>query len=112
MPAFARPGELWTAYNAGPIVTDRARIEQQLERYPGRHLVIVHYQPASNSQIPWVYNAANIDASDIIWAWDMGMRANQELLNYYPDRHVWLLEPDDGKPAELSPYPTHLGDPN
>jgi len=106
-PAFARPGELWTAYNAGPIATDRARIEKQLKGYPGRHLVIVHYQPGSKSQSPWVYNSANIDASEIIWAWDMGMPANQELLNYYRDRHVWLVEPADGQPARLSPYPTH-----
>ena len=29
---------------------------------------------------------------------------NQELINHYKDRTVWLLQPD-AKPVSLSPYP-------
>ena len=69
-----------------------------------RHLVIVHYAPDHNIHTEWVYNRANIDESEIVWAHDMGEVRNRELLNYYRDRKVWLLDPDK-KPIALKPYP-------
>jgi hypothetical protein len=51
----------------------------------------------------WVYNHADIDGSAVIWARDMGDARNRELLDYYRDRKVWLLEPDRPAPA-LDPY--------
>jgi hypothetical protein len=75
-----------------------------LERQAGRHLAIVHYGP--NHPIDfheWVYNGANIDAEKVIWARDMGAARNEELINYFRDRHVWMVEPD-GTPPRLLPY--------
>jgi hypothetical protein len=38
-----------------------------------------------------------------VWARDMDEKSNQELLQYFKNRSVWLLEPDES-PPKLSPY--------
>ena len=81
---------------------DRAEIVRQLKGEPGHHLVIVRYQPAYgvNHDVDheWVYNDADIDAAKIAWARDMGDSQNQELLRYFRDRHVWLVNGDQPQP--------------
>lgn len=78
---------------------DRARIMHRLEQIPGKQLVFVRYDERHSIHLEWVYNAADIDGSKVVWARDMGERANQELLQYYPDRKVWLALPDAYPPA-------------
>ena len=70
---------------------------------PGRHLILVHYDPESKEVPSWVYNSADIDNSKIVWAHDMGMAQNEELVHYCVDRHVWFFDPgkDD---TQLTPY--------
>jgi hypothetical protein len=79
---------------------DRARVLDQLTREPGQHLVIVRYNPDHEILAEWVYNRADIDNAKVVWARDMGAQKNEELLQYFKDRHVWLLEPDN-KPPKL-----------
>jgi hypothetical protein len=81
----------------------RANTVRTLEHSPGQHLVIVRYGPTHNFDHDWVYNAAEIDTAKVVWAWDMGEKNNQELLQYFENRNVWLLEPDES-PPRLSPY--------
>jgi hypothetical protein len=82
---------------------ERARVFNQLEHTPGQHLVIVRYRPDHDFILDeWVYNNADIDASKVIWARDMGAQ-NSELLHYFSTRRAWLVEPDYN-PARLSPY--------
>ena len=81
----------------------RVEVEKQLHAAGGRHLVIVHYEAGHNPLREYVFNAADIDGSDIVWARDMGTEGNQELLRYYRDRKVWGLEAD-GEPVELRPF--------
>lgn len=82
---------------------ERARVLNQLEHTPGKHLVIVHYKPGHDFILDeWVYNNADIDGAQVIWARDMGAQ-NAKLINYFHDRKVWLAEPDYS-PARLSPY--------
>ena len=69
----------------------------------GQHLVIVHYGPEHDSRLEYVYNDADIDASRIVWARDMGRDRNAELLRYFSSRRVWLLEGESE--LVLSPYP-------
>jgi hypothetical protein len=92
-------------YNSTQVKTDRARVQERLEAYPGMQLVIVRYRPHPKERYEWVYNRADIDNAKVVWARDMGATQNQELLNYFKDRHVWLLEPDGDQPT-VSPYPT------
>lgn len=81
----------------------RAAIAEQLQRLPGRQLVLVSYDVDHNFHHEWVYNDANIDASKVAWARDMGVAANQELLAYMKDRHAWRVN-GDASPPRLEPY--------
>jgi hypothetical protein len=81
----------------------RARISRELSQTPGQQLVLVRYSPNHHLDEEWVYNRADIDHSKIVWARDMGDARNQELLNYFKDRTVWLINPDV-LPIKLRPY--------
>jgi hypothetical protein len=50
-----------------------------------------------------VYNEADIDHAKVVWARDIGGEQNEELLRYYKDRCVWLLDADEA-PPKLSSY--------
>ncbi|HEV2492770.1 MAG TPA: hypothetical protein VG204_06815 [Terriglobia bacterium] len=86
----------------GPLY--RPRILAELEHRDGKQLVIIRYKPGHPPWDEWVYNAADIDAAKVVWARDQGTAKNRELLDYFKDRHVWLVEPD-AKPPTLLPYP-------
>ena len=81
----------------------RARLGRLLTTYPGRHLVLVRYKPGHDVGLEWVYNDADIDASKVVWARDMGAAQNRELLDYFRGRRAWWLEADD-HPPRLIPY--------
>jgi hypothetical protein len=83
---------------------ERDAIAQRLHAAGGRHLVIVRYQPKHDPFKEYVFNDADIDRSEIVWAHDMGPADNAELRRYFPSRRVWLLEPDR-RPIQLTPYP-------
>ncbi len=92
---------------------DRARALAQLEQVPGDHLVIVRYNQYHDSNNEWVYNRADIDKAKVVWARDMGDAGNTELVRYFPQRKVWLAEPDLA-PPRLSRYsiPADQGTPS
>jgi hypothetical protein len=91
----------WATTGSEPI--HRAEVTRQLHSYGGRHLVIVHYRPDHDPLLEYVFNDADIDASEIVWARDMGEEGNEDLLRYYRDRKVWVLEADRD-PPELRSY--------
>jgi hypothetical protein len=76
----------------------------RLKALPGRHLVVVRYSPDHVPHQDWVYNDADIDAAPIVWAREMDSAHNAELLRYFHDRRVWLLEPDKDL-LKLTAYP-------
>jgi hypothetical protein len=82
---------------------DRARLLTELREELGPHLVVVRYRPDHEVLEEWVYNEADIDGSKVVWARDMGTAKNQELIDYYKDRRMWLLEPDE-KPVRVTTY--------
>jgi putative effector of murein hydrolase LrgA (UPF0299 family) len=85
----------------------RARIMTQLNGQKGRHLVIVRYvkdSPGYFRHSEWVYNEADIDNAKVVWAREMDASDNRKLLEYFRDRHVWLLIFDEQKSADLLPY--------
>ena len=81
----------------------RAKIMSQLSKEAGLHLVIVRYRPDHVPVNEWVFNAADIDRSKVVWVRDMGAGKNSELTRYFKDRRAWLVEPDLAVP-KLSPY--------
>lgn len=81
----------------------RIAINQQLTEAPGKQLVFVRY--FSNHRFDeWIHNAADIDKSRVVYALELAPDDNAKLKSYYPDRTVWLLEPD-AIPPKLVPYP-------
>jgi hypothetical protein len=71
---------------------------------------LVRYTPDHDVQDEWVYNRADIDASKIVWARDMGIEQNRRLLQYYRNRKVLLWEPDLPDPqlvAQKMIHPKH-----
>jgi hypothetical protein len=82
----------------------RADVTAQLESTAGQHLVIVRYSyDHHNVNYEWVYNAADIDHSKIVWAREIPGADISPLLSYYKDRKVWLVEADS-LPVKLVPY--------
>jgi hypothetical protein len=95
------PTSAW--YGSRNFGEARASIETELEHLPGRQLVIVRYSAEHTSATEWVYNAADIDNSKVIWAREMDAANDITLIHYYKDRKVWLVQPDL-RPAKISPY--------
>jgi hypothetical protein len=100
-PALAQY-ETWDAVNHGNPER-RIQVARQLAQPPGKQLVFVRYWPQHIFQDEWVYNDADIDAAKVVWARDLGPAENEKLRHYFPDRRVWLLEPD-ARPPQLRPY--------
>ena len=82
---------------------DRERILRKLASGREQHLVIVRYSSNHILHDEWVYNRADIDGAKVVWAREMNPQANKELLNYFKNRHVWLLKADQ-LPRHLTPY--------
>ena len=78
-----------------PVSTFNKQRQELVERlkkdsYP--HLIIVKKGPDYYKHIDWIYNEADIDSSKIIWARDLGSEKNENLVEYYSDRKIWLLD--------------------
>jgi len=80
----------------------RIAINTQIALAPGKQLVLVRYG-AEHGYHEWLHNAADIDRARVVMALDLGSEENEALERYYPDRAVWLLEPD-ALPPRLTAY--------
>jgi hypothetical protein len=100
------PGATWSCEcdNTPQPGSDRAAMQSKLEKLAGKQLALVRYADDHDPSYEWVYNSADIDNSKVIWAREMDARSNEELIHYYKDRQVWLVEPDVA-PDKLSLYP-------
>jgi len=83
-----------------PAELGRENIAAEILANGGKHVVIVHYKSEEGGQ--FVFNDADIDASPIVWANDMGPEKNAELLHYYSSRKAWVLNVD-GESLAVSP---------
>jgi len=92
-----------------PPQLDRARLEAQLNQTPGQHLVIVHNRRSHTGSDDWIYNKPDIDHAKIVWARDMGPEKNEELLRYFANRQVWLVDQNDGI-MRLNAYNEHTAE--
>jgi hypothetical protein len=79
----------------------RLAIDRRLAEIPGKKLVFVRYDQHHQFH-EWIHNAADINREPVVMALDR-ISDNASLRKYYPDRSVWLLEPD-AKPVRLTPY--------
>ena len=96
-------GSLLRPRDVAAHATPRARAVAELRQYGGKHLVLVSYSPEHSFHHGVVYNGADIDGSEVIWARALDAARNRALADRYPDRSVWLLNPDE-EPLTLVPY--------
>ena len=82
----------------------RAAIVERLSHTRGKHLVIVRYPEGYNVHDDWVFNGAEIDGAKLLWARETNAQQNQKLFDYFKDRQIWLIEPEEDN-TELIPYP-------
>jgi hypothetical protein len=84
-------------------IDERAKVLSWLGKRPGGHLVIVRYSAEHHSHQEWVYNRADIDHADVVWAREIPGVDLGPLLEYFRGREVWVVEPD-AEPVTLVPY--------
>ncbi len=73
---------------------NKSRIAGELAKIPGKHLVFVKAKTDPANLFQWIYNAADIDASPIVWARDLGAERNAKLAAYFSDRDTWMADPN------------------
>lgn len=90
-----------------PIDTsvERPRIESMLRSEPGRQLCLVRYSTGHAPLDEWVFNRPDLRDARIVWARSLTPETDQELIDAFPNRHVWLLQPDRKDAEELTRYP-------
>jgi hypothetical protein len=86
----------------------RSSIEAQLSAMGGQHLIFVHYGPMHNFQVEWIYNRADIDASNIIWAREVSPESDAALANHYSGRSAWTVDAD-AAPVKLEKWCCRTG---
>lgn len=89
--------------NVRPWSLERDRLQRELEQQPRRSLVIVRYGPTHSMHEEWVYNRADIDRVHVVWARQLESSKMLQLNQLFPDRDVWVVEPDS-RPVTLNPY--------
>jgi hypothetical protein len=73
---------------------NKSRIAAMLAQIPGNHLVFVRAKTDEYNLLQWIYNDADIDASRIVWARDLGPERDAELSAYFAGRQVWMVDPN------------------
>lgn len=91
---------LLVAAGAGPLIAAmddsrsrsiRGNLAERLLTEPGRDLVLLDFGPDYDFHESWVYNAADLDESPIVWARSLGDEADAGLRGYYADRRAWRV---------------------
>jgi hypothetical protein len=93
--------ESWCCVQPGN--QSKAQVLETLDKLGGKHLVIVKQKDNPNDFLQWIYNAADIDASQVVWARDLGPEQDRALVRYFHDRRAWLVDPNP-QPARLTPF--------
>jgi hypothetical protein len=80
--------------NSIPWALRRQEILQQLTLQPGKYLVFVRYADDHNSHEEWVYNRADLDNANVVWARQISPEADAQLVDYFADRKVLIIDAD------------------
>ena len=91
---------MWWTCTGDP---SRITVMKEVEKLPGKHLIVVRYSEHHNIHDEWVYNGADIDGAKILWARELDPQQNAKLFVYFKDRRIWLVEPDVSN-TEIKPY--------
>lgn len=70
----------------------RSKLTRQLLASPGRDLVLVKDGKNNPIHFEMIYNEANIDNAEIVWARRLSAEKDLRLQHYFSDRRVWEFE--------------------
>lgn len=85
-----------------PSGAARAQVLERLHEIPDRFLLIVRYRPGHPTWNEWVYNEADIDNAQVVWARELP-GGEDPLIAYFRGRTVLVIEPD-ANPIAIHPY--------
>lgn len=103
------PGGYRHFYEANSTLLVRDKIDKQLSASDAYHLIFVDQIEAVNrggAHRYWAYNKSDIDAARVVWARYISEAENRKLIDYYPERNIWYIAPDNA--AGLIPYSQHI----
>ena len=72
----------------------RPQVSKYLTKLGGRHVVLVRYVGSHRFSDEWVYNAANVDESPVVWCRAGDESAEEEISKYYTNRQFWVADVD------------------
>lgn len=84
------------------LAQQRSELIEELKKLPQKDLVFVNYSDKHNPHFEWVYNRADIDNAEVVWAHILDKEENKKLLEYFSDRKVWWIYADSRK-IKLNP---------
>lgn len=90
----------WDVYRMAYLSTSAQHRQTMLSDATLNHsLILVRRPPGVAPSVEWVYNDADIDASPIVWAREMGPVTDRPLIEYYLKQHrsILLFEPYAGE---------------
>ena len=86
----------------------RNLIYAQLKHAEGKKVIFVTYLPGHYSEADinkdWIFNRANIDGAETIWALTLDPEKDNEVMDFYPDRQYWRMIVDGDDRIELSHF--------
>lgn len=84
------------------LALQRSKTIEKLNQIPKKDLIFVKYSPMHNPHVEWVFNRADIDSAEVVWAHDLGIKENEKLIKYFAERKVWLMDASTD-PIKLGP---------
>lgn len=101
---FTSTPDLPARYKIG---LQRSELLEKLKNMPQKDLVFVKYSEDHNPHFEWVYNQADIDNAEVVWAHFLDKEENNKLIKYFADRKIWWINADDDQ-IELKPIENEL----
>lgn len=74
------------------VSRNRPGVEDFLRRQGGRHLALVEYGEGADFHDEWVYNGAELEEEDVLWARSMSPEKDRQLIEHYSDRRAWRVK--------------------
>lgn len=81
---------------ASKAASFKHRFEQMVDGSPDRYLAFVSYDDGYDLHDDMVFNRADLEAANVIWANDLGSERNDGLISHYPGRRSLLVHVGGG----------------
>ena len=72
-------------------ISKKNKIIKKLRKTKQKDLVFVTHNPNSSPGIQWVMNSNDIFSQEVIWARDLGVKKNKELIKSLPKVKIWKI---------------------